>query len=363
MVFILGNLAIYLFKQVAIITIIQHIITSFNSSKYIATIKNNKTMIKYLTCLIPLLFYAASAIAEQPTKLCHEMLENDLRLACYDQIEKANNLPVTGTVLDYRINQEKASLANSFTLTAHQPSYILPIAYNATPNETPSSPTQPAFSTEGGLDELEVKFQISFRVPLSKNFIFNNSNLWFGYTQLSLWQLYNSEASAPFRETNYEPEFLWLFLKNKSFGNLKLTHLGAALNHQSNGRSDPLSRSWNRITINSIWAYKNWAFIFRPWYRLPEADDADNNPDIDDYMGNFDFRAGYKSTDHQFSSLFRSTFDSDQPRSYYELGYSYEINRKFRGYVQFISGYGESLIDYNHRSKRLSIGIMLNDWF
>jgi phospholipase A1 len=154
-----------------------------------------------------------------------------------------------------------------------------------------------------------------------------------------------------------------MFLVNKSFGELKLTHLAPAISHQSNGRSDPLSRSWNRIAMDSIWAYRNWVFSLRPWYRLPDADSDDNNPDIEDYLGNFDFRVGYKQTDHQFSSLFRSTFDSDQPRSYYELGYSFSINRKFRGYVQFVSGYGESLIDYNHRNKRFSIGIMLNDWF
>ena len=156
---------------------------------------------------------------------------------------------------------------------------------------------------------------------------------------------------------------IWAFLVNQSFGELKLTHLAAALNHESNGRSEPLSRSWNRIYVNSIWAYKNWVFTFRPWYRLPEVDDEDDNPDIEDYMGHFDFRAGYKQDDHQFSSLFRSSNSGVKRRSFYELGYSFEINRKFRGYVQFISGYGETLIDYNHRNKRFSIGIMLNDWF
>jgi len=270
---------------------------------------------------------------------------------------------LTGTILDYRIKQEQETVENSYALTAHQPSYFLPLAYAGSPNQAPFSASNTPTDQQYQLDNLEVKFQISFRVPLNRDFFVKNSHLWFGYTQLSLWQLYNRDASAPFRETNYEPELLWMFPVNQSFGKLKLTQLTAAINHQSNGRSEPLSRSWNRFYVNSTWAYEDWIFRLRPWYRLPETDGKDDNPDIEDYLGHFDFRMGKKYEKHTFSALFRSNFDKDQPHSFYELGYSFSINRKFRGYLQFVSGYGESLIDYNHRNKRFSIGIMLNDWF
>ena len=311
---------------------------------------------------------AATAATDPDCKI----IEDDLqRLSCYDQSsseeeeqEAQQELPpLTGTVLDYRIRKEAESADNSYALTAHQPSYILPLAYASSPNDAPFDDSTPLVDGDGKQDNLEVKFQISFRVPVNRNFFFKNSHLWFGYTQLSLWQLYNRDASAPFRETNYEPELIWAFLVNRSFGDVKLTHLSAAINHQSNGRSEPLSRSWNRFYINSIWAYENWVLSFRPWIRLPETDGTDDNPDIEDYMGNFDIRLGKKYSDHTFSTMLRSNLDSDRLRNFYELSYSFSINRKFRGYAQFVSGYGESLIDYNHRNRRFSIGIMLNDWF
>ena len=318
----------------------------------------NKTLFIYLILVV-----STSALALDEVPACKDITEKEKRLECYDQQSVASEVALTGTVLDERIKEQEENIEKSYSLDAHNATYILPFAYLSDPNESPYESIGPSNPDERELKNLEVKFQISFRVPLNRGFFFRNSDLWFGYTQLSLWQLYNSANSAPFRESNYEPELIWSFLVNKSFGKVKLTHLDFGFNHQSNGRSEPLSRSWNRIYVNNIFAYENWVFSFRPWYRIPENESDDDNPDIEDYMGNFDFRVGFKKEDSQISAMFRSSLDGNDSHSYYELGYSYSINRKFRGYVQFINGYGESLIDYNYRNKRLSVGIMLNDWF
>lgn len=44
-----------------------------------------------------------------------------------------------------------------------------------------------------------------------------------------------------------------------------------------------------------------------------------------------------------------------------ELGWSYPVSKYVRFYSQVFSGYGESLIDYNFRQKRVGVGVMLND--
>nr|VUD31324.1 phospholipase A1 [Raoultella sp. NCTC 9187] len=52
----------------------------------------------------------------------------------------------------------------------------------------------------------EVKFQLSLAFPLWRGILGDNSLLGASYTQKSWWQLSNSKESAPFRETNYEPQ-------------------------------------------------------------------------------------------------------------------------------------------------------------
>lgn len=326
------------------------------------TTQSNLPVISSLLCLLILSSFA-TADAEEFSISCKDIINNTDRLRCFDQQTAENNTVVTNTVLDDRLIQEASSLTNSFSFTAHRPSYILPLAYMDRTNTMPFTETTELLNEEPNMDNLEAKFQISFRVPVYKDLLIKNSQIWFAYTQLSLWQVYNSEQSSPFRETNHEPEILWSFLMNKSLGEIKLTHLTVGINHQSNGRSDPLSRSWNRITVNSILAYQHWLFNLRVWSRLPEVKGDDDNPDIEDYVGHFDLRIGNKKQDHQLSTLLRGNTHDGKLRAYYEIGYSFSINRKFRGYIQFVSGYGESLIDYNYRNQRLSLGIMLNDWF
>ncbi|MFL1405558.1 phospholipase A [Marinobacter sp. M1N3S26] len=245
----------------------------------------------------------------------------------------------------------------------YKPTYILPYTYVDNPNQNPTSPTLGEASYDARLQSEEAKYQISFRVPLFTGILDDSTTLWFGYSQKSFWQVYNTEDSAPFRETNYEPE---IFLRQRlgwDIGPGEVTSVALGLNHQSNGQSEPRSRSWNRIRGSVAYAYDRWLFMVSPWYRLPEDESDDDNPDIEEYLGYADYLAVYKWNDnHVLSARLMNNLQEDDNRTSVELGYSFPMGNTIKGYIQYYNGYGESLIDYNERTHRIGIGIMLNDW-
>lgn len=137
-----------------------------------------------------------------------------------------------------------------------------------------------------------------------------------------------------------------------------------SLNHQSNGRSLPLSRSWNRVMLSTSLEKDNWTMTLRPWWRIPESDSKDDNPDISDYMGRADLQLVRTSGKHQFSALLRHSLRTgSNSHGAVQLDYAFPIAGDLRGHVQWFSGYGESMIDYNHRSNYIGVGVSLLEWY
>src|SRR5690606_9436555 len=135
------------------------------------------------------------------------------------------------------------------------------------------------------------------------------------------------------------------------------------INHQSNGRSEPLSRSWNRLVLSFGLDRGNWAFVARPWWRIPEGSD-DDNPDIEDYVGRGDAMLVYNNGRHEFAVLGRHSLrGGEDSRGAVQLDWGFPIDGNLRGHVQLFHGYGESLIDYNHKATYLGLGISLLEWF
>ena len=270
---------------------------------------------------------------------------------------------VMSSILDRYMEAEEALFSFSGSFIRHRPNYILPITWADHPNQTPTSPRLGVTGYDYGLKQEEAKYQISFKVPLLTGFMDKRTTLWFGYTQKSFWQLYNQDESAPFRETNYEPE---LFLRyqtdwNIGPGRLNTVHIG--INHQSNGQAEPRSRSWNRIVGVGAYTYGRWLFMVKPWIRLPEEGSSDDNEDIESYLGNGSYHAVYRLTeDRTFSLKLLNNLRSSDNKTSVEFGYSFPMGDNVKGFVQYYNGYGESLIDYNERIQRVGLGIMLNDW-
>lgn len=204
----------------------------------------------------------------------------------------------------------------------------------------------------------EVKFQISLAFPLWRGIAGDNSVLAASYTQRSWWQLSNSHESAPFRETNYEPQLFLGWATDYRFGDWTLQDVEVGYNHQSNGRSDPTSRSWNRLYTRLAAKNNHFLVEVKPWYVLGDSND---NPDITKYMGYYQLKLGYELGDWILSAKGQYNWNTGYGGA--ELGVSYPITKHVRVYSQLYSGYGESLIDYNFNQTRIGIGVMLNDVF
>lgn len=263
-----------------------------------------------------------------------------------------------------RLIRERQTAFDPYSLTPHKMNYILPVTVTDKIN---SEQYQEIPGWAENLSDFEAKFQLSLKVPLTQTSTFIPGDaFFFGFTLEAWWQVYAEDISQPFRETNYQPEIFYLApLDWQPFGGN--TGFGVGIEHQSNGRDQLLSRSWNRVYLNLLYEKEDFALSLRPWYRLPEDDkespldpDGDDNPDIDEYMGHFELLAAYQWREYEFSVKGRQNFAESQGAV--ELGMTFPLWGRLQGYAQFFSGYGESLIDYNHKQTRLGIGIALTDF-
>lgn len=359
----------------------------------------------------------AAAVANDAALQCTLLQDNALRLACYDKVfaaqlppeqplseHETDGKPQLDVVQSVRQSignkeatlvfdtpegqaepsQELADAAAAYTplsqmhdldandphgiltVREHNPMYLMPVWYNSSPNYAPSSPTRGAAFQERFSDQkrIETKMQVSFKSKIAEDLFKSRADLWFGYTQKSDWQIYNQgRRSAPFRNTDYEPEiFITQPVKSRLPWGGRLRMLGVGFAHQSNGQSRPESRSWNKVYAMAGMEWGKLTVIPRVWMRLFDSSGEDNdNPDLTKYLGYGDVKLQYRLNDkHNFSTTLRYN-----PKSGYgaaEAAYTFPIKGKLQGVVRGFHGYGESLIDYNHKQSGIGFGLMFNGW-
>ena len=244
----------------------------------------------------------------------------------------------------------------------YRPTYLLFARYTDRVNSQPFTPIfQAAGVPRETLDDFEAKFQFSFkgRVWTTDD---RRWGVWAAYTQQSHWQIFNdrNQVSRPFRETNYMPELFVSYRPGVSLpGGFQWTLLNAGFNHQSNGRADPVSRSWNRLFAEFGVERENFALFVKAWHRIKEDATKDDNPDITDYLGYGELNALYRWRDHTFTLAGRGNLSTSKGSGEFTWT-SPRILGLFRAYVQLFSGYGESLIDYNWKQTTIGAGIALS---
>jgi len=243
----------------------------------------------------------------------------------------------------------------TFLLTKYKPIYVLPFRFTANPNELPyNSGTEVVVDKYVKLDKLETKFQLSFKTKLAQDIFFGKGDLWLAYTQKSFWQIYNSEFSRPFRETNYEPEVIFNFPANFKIFGLDGKMFGLSFNHQSNGRTQTLSRSWNRIIGFAAFEEKNWNLIVRAWY----AYQLNENPEIVDYTGRGDATFVYVKNKNIFTIHGQHSLRTgSNSHGQIQLDWGFPIKGNLRGHFQFFDGYGDTMIDYNYKQTIFGLGV------
>ncbi|MDR6184794.1 outer membrane phospholipase A [Acinetobacter baylyi] len=61
--------------------------------------------------------------------------------------------------------------------------------------------------------------------------------------------------------------------------------------------------------------------------------------------------------------LRHSLKDGDKSHGAVQFDWAFPISGKLRGNFQLFNGYGESLIDYNHRATYVGLGVSLMNWY
>lgn len=221
-------------------------------------------------------------------------------------------------------------------ITAHQNNYFLPIVYS---------------SYKGSHKDITSEFSISLKKLIASDIIGLNEDYYFAYTQLSWWDIYAD--SSPFYENNYQPEIYTQIPVD--FYNFNYIRFGFL--HDSNGKGELESRSWNRIYSSFELDFGKLSLTPRLWLRLP--DNKDDNPAIVKYNGIIDLTAYYKLHNGSFiQSIFSNNLRFDKEnKSSFELRYLHYIGDGFYIYLSGFSGYGYELVYYKKYQNRIGIGI------
>lgn len=256
------------------------------------------------------------------------------------------------TLLERQVQTQNEAAAYPNLINLYNPSYLLPYYVTKNPyyaiyfHETPNNQI---------VKEEELKAYFSFVVPLVRHVYKEKPlSLNVAYSQLMYWQVY--AKSQYFRETNYEPE---LFVENH-FSRYFAAQIG--INHQSNGRGGYLERSWNRAYLQLKFTGHRWLVQLRGWTLVGEAYSSKlHNPDIAWYLGHENLVLS-RQWGQLKTSLELQNLESGLKRGYVQATFSFPILKNMALYAQFFNGYGQSLIEYNHKTTGLGIGVSLNDW-
>ncbi|TEA79789.1 phospholipase A [Allopusillimonas ginsengisoli] len=228
-------------------------------------------------------------------------------------------------------------------------------------------PYEPVYFAVGNHDGRFARYQISLKYrlfrpqdPSRPDFI---DNFYLGYTQTALWDL--SSDSSPFVDTSFKPsvfwrkDALWQSQDKQWFAGLQ-----TGIEHESNGKAKDDSRSLNFFYVQPEFNYRlsgGSTLTFSP--RVKTYFGVADNPDYADYYGHVDWKLRWAQDNGLvLTGLYR---DGDGSRYATQVEAAWPLRRTFINmngylYAQYTKGYGDTLLNYNHKTgSQFRIGLAL----
>jgi phospholipase A1 len=338
-------------------------------------------VIRTLIILLAAFLSTQASGAEEGLSGCASIENAAERLACYDRLagrreappDAAASSPGYAHLTDaWKLGPQDAGARPLADILAYRPSYIIS-RYTDRPNVAPRSPAT-GRSTIVDRDHNEVKIQASFKTELVSRQAFDRTGvtqglshigfdsvrLWFAYTQKMMWQAFNNAESRPVSDTNYEPELILTLGTGKSGNGFKLVNLGWS--HESNGLDPKEHRGWTRTYVQGGWDWERFSVLARVWRVDPQSDD--DNPNVRRYMGSGDLVPRYQ-TEGGYVTYALLRANPSSWKKYAEVNWATPALKSLGGlklHAQLTSGYGETLIDYNHHQTTIGLGVSLGNW-
>ncbi len=326
---------------------------------------------------------ACQAWAQAPPdfKACLGLAQAEERLACYDhhagqQAMVALPAPAVPQATGAAGAEGASFLARywelgaddkrgTFNYTAYRPNFFLPLRVMRSLNHEPNSPTRGPALNLPHYQRGETKLQLSMRTKVMEGLLLPQADLWVAYTQQSMWQLWNQAASAPFRNSDFQPELIYVVPVPAALQawplawRWRLAQLG--LVHQSNGQSGALSRSWNRVYAAVGLEQGDVTANLRLEQRTdPGSSHGDDNPDIVSHLGRLEAQLNWSPGRATSSLLWRPAL---RGRGSVQLDWTYPVSKErpdgLRWYGQVFNGFGETMLDYNFRQTSVGLGLTL----
>lgn len=208
-------------------------------------------------------------------------------------------------------------------------------------------------------DNSDAKFQISIIQRLTNSVLPFKTYLFLTYSQLAFWDVF--KKSFPFRDINFNPTIGLgrpLVYQNRYLGDISIQ-----FEHESNGKDEEDSRSWNKVSFSGLFKFnRHWTFFGKLWIPII---DGQNNRDLVSYKGYGTFALNYSQRNRYNISVILNPRSGGMFNANMIVNAAYRLFKNENQYLFFelYNGYGEGLLDYREFHQRFRLGFVIKPNF